>query len=178
MAKKKKAKTRIGWRTQLVLISALICSVVFSSMSVIMAVGMIPTIVCGVVDRSKYRLRTWTVGAMNFAGCAPFMMEVWKKGATIELSLKYISEPRTVVVMFFAASMGYVIDWAMTGMVSSIMVQRGKSRLKDIHKQQKELVERWGAEITGLIALDEFGFPKDDPTAPKDESAESAEKPA
>ena len=163
MARKKKKK--VGLQAQIMLIGAFITAVVFSAMSILLFVGMIPTIVAALVDRSKYRLRTWTVGAMNFAGCAPFMLEVWRKGATIENALSYISQPRTIVVMFAAAAMGYVIDWAITNLVSSFMVQRGKSRQKEIEKQQKELIQRWGVEITGTIALDEFGFPKEDPTS-------------
>lgn len=162
MARKKKKK--LGLQGQILLIGSLITAVVFSSMSILLFIGMIPTIVSGLVDRSKYRLRTWTVGAMNFAGCAPFMLEVWRKGATIELSLNYITQPRTIVVMFSAAAMGYVIDWAITSLVASFMVQRGKSRAKEIDRQQKELIQRWGPEITGTIPLDEFGFPKEDPT--------------
>lgn len=174
MAKKKK-KQKVGIKGQILLIGAFISAIVFSSMSVLLGVGMIPTIVAAAVDRTKYRLRTWTVGAMNLAGCAPFMLEVWKKGATLELSLSYITQPRTIVVMYFAAGMGYVIDWAVTSLVSSIMVQRGKSRQNAIQKQQKELIERWGPEIAGTIPLDEFGFPKEDPTegAPQPESAAS-----
>lgn len=169
----RKKKKKLGLQGQILLIGCLITAVVFSSMSILLFIGMIPTIVSAAVDRSKFHLRTWTVGVMNFAGCVPFMLEVWKKGATIELSLNYISQPRTIVVMFAAAAMGYVIDWAVTNLVASVMIQRGKSRQKDIDKQQKDLIQRWGPEITGTIPLDEYGFPKDDPT-----TEEQTESPA
>lgn len=160
MAKRKKSATRT-WKAQILLIVSMITAVMFSAVSIIMVVGMVPTIVAGVVDRTKGKVRTLTVGAMNFAGCAPFMIEVFKNGNNISTAIAYIMQPRTIVVMYFAAGMGYLIDWAMTGIVSSIMVQKAKNRLKDIQKQQKELVERWGPEVTGTIPLDEYGFPKD-----------------
>lgn len=168
---KKKTKKVSGWKFQIFLIMAIITSVMFSSVAVIMAVGMIPTLVAAIVDRSEGRLKAMTVGAMNFAGCVPFMIEVFKKGNNMQTAIVYILQPRTIVVMYFAAGMGYLIDWAMSGIVSSIMVQRTKSRLKDIQKQQKELTERWGMEVTGTIPLDEFGFPKDMTPKPEEQPA-------
>ncbi len=141
----------------------------FSAVSILLVVGMIPTLVAAIVDRTEGRMRVWSVGAMNFAGCAPFMIEVFKKGNNLETAIAYIVQPRTIVVMYFAAGMGYLIDWAMTGIVSSIMVQKTKSRLKNIQTLQKEMVDRWGAEVTGTIPLDEFGFPKDSMTQKPDE---------
>jgi hypothetical protein len=157
---KKKVKSGSGWQLHLLLVMGLLSAVVFSAMAILLVVGMIPTIVAALADRTKYRLRTWTIGAMNLAGCVPFLLEIGKKGASIEIALEYISNPRTIVVMYFAAAMGYVIDWAVTSLVASFMIQRGKGRQTDIEKQQKLLVERWGPEVTGEVPLDESGFAK------------------
>ncbi len=160
MAKKTKKKS-FGWKGQILLIGFFLTSLLFSAVAIILIIGMIPTIVAAIVDRTEGHIRTMTVGAINFAGCTPFMIEVFKKGNNIETAVSYIAQPRTIVVMYFAAGMGYLIDWAMTGIVSSIMVQRAKARVKEIQKQQKELTDRWGQEVTGTIPLDEYGFPKD-----------------
>ncbi len=156
MARKKKKS--FGWRGQIFLIMLIIGGIVFSAMSMIMAIGMIPTFVAAIVDRTEGRLRAMTIGALNFAGCAPFMIEIFKKGNNIETAISYIMEPRTIVVMYAAAAMGYLIDWAMGGIVSSIMVQKAKLRIKDIRKKQADLTVRWGDEVTGSITLDEYGF--------------------
>lgn len=156
MAVKKKKSS--GWKGHVFLIVALISSVMFSAIMIIFVIGMIPTLVAGVVDKTHGRIRCLTVGAMNFAGCAPFMIEVFKKGNDISTAVTYMVQPRTIVVIYFAAAMGYLIDWAMTGIVSSIMVQRARGKLKAMEKHKKELVERWGAEVTGTLPLDEYGF--------------------
>ncbi|PZO82812.1 MAG: hypothetical protein DI626_09675 [Micavibrio aeruginosavorus] len=156
MAKKKKKPA--GWKGHVFLIVALLSSVMFSAIMIIFVIGMIPTLVAGVVDKTHGRIRCLTVGAMNFAGCAPFMIEVFKKGNDVSTAIAYMVQPRTIVVIYFAAAMGYLIDWAMTGIVSSIMVQRARGKLKNMEKQKKELVERWGPEVTGTMPLDEFGF--------------------
>lgn len=161
MAKRKKKQKGL-WKKQVFLIVGILSTVMFSALAVIVAVGMIPTFVAAIVDQTAGKMRTLTIGAINFAGCAPFMMEVFHKGNNIEIAINYIIQPRTIVVIYFAAAMGYLIDWAMTGIVSSIMVQKSKSRLGDIKKEQGALVERWGQEVTGSIPLDEYGFPKED----------------
>ncbi len=166
----KKRKQSFGWKGQILLISFMMTCVLFSAVAVIMVVGMIPTIVAAIVDRTEGRIRALTIGAINFAGCAPFMIEVFKKGNNLETAITYILEPRTIVVIYFSAAMGYLIDWAMTGIVSSIMVQKTKSRLKDIQKMQKDLTDRWGMEVTGTIPLDEFGFPRENTNAKPQET--------
>lgn len=171
MAKRKRRK--VGWKGQILLIVSLLVCILFSALAIILAIGMIPTIVAAIVDRTEGKMRAVTVGAINFAGCTPFMIEVFKKGNTMDVAIAYIVQPRTIVVMYFAAAMGYLIDWAMTGIVSSIMVQKTKRRLKDIEKTKKELIERWGPEVTGTIPLDEYGFPKPAPNAKGEEAPAS-----
>ncbi len=161
MAVKRKKRRKSGWKFQVLLIVSILTSIVFSAIAIILAVGMIPTVVAAIVDKTEGKMRTMTVGAINFAGCTPFMIDVFKQGNSIETAITYIVQPQTIVVMYFAAGMGYTIDWAMTGIVSSLMVQKGKKRRKDIIKAQKDLVDRWGPEVTGTLTLDEYGFPKD-----------------
>jgi len=167
MAKRRKKK--VGWKGQVFFIVLLFLCILFSSMAIVMVIGMIPSIVAWITDRTEGRIRTLTVSSMNFAGCVPFLVEIYKTGNNIETAVSYITQPETIVVMYFAAGMGYLIDWAMTGIVSSIMVQKTKKRLSDILKEQKELTERWGHEVSGTVPLDEFGFPRDDSAAKAEE---------
>lgn len=71
-------------------------------------------------------------------------------------------DPRTIVVMYCAAAVGYLIDWAVSGLVGNILVQQAKSRIAAIDERQAAMVKRWGHEVTGEVALDEQGFPMDD----------------
>lgn len=158
MAKRKKI---YRWQSSLLVVGFLLCGVIFSSIAIVLAIGMLPTLVAGIVDRSKGKVKTLTVGSMNFAGCAPFIVDIWKRGGTFEVAMGYLIQPQTIVIIFLAAAMGYLIDWAMTGIVSSIMVQRARKRLKDIEVHQKDLVERWGPEVSGSVPLDEYGFAKE-----------------
>jgi len=161
MAKKKKSS--LGWRGQILVIFLILLGVVFHSQSIILLIGMIPTVVLFCVDRTKGKIKTLTVGMINFAGCTPFMAEVYKKGNEFGHAINYVMEPRTIVVIFAAAAIGYLVHWGTRGIASGIMAQRAKARLKEIDKEKQKLIERWGIEVTGTIPLDEYGFPLEKP---------------
>lgn len=163
MAKPQKKRRKLTWKETVFLVLALLMAIVFLPTTLMLSIGMLPTIVCSLVDKSKGMVRTMSVGAMNLAGCIPFVIELWSKGHTFDISFDYLVQPRTIIVMYFAAAMGYLIDWAMTGIVRSIMVEKAKSRIRDIEKRHNALIQRWGREVNGLIPLDSEGFPLDEP---------------
>lgn len=158
---KKKARRRKskGAGAQLLGLFSLVAAVVFMPTTILLFFGMLPTLVAGLVDRTGKGTKALTVGSMNLAGCTPFLFDLWTKGHTAENALAIISDPRTIIVIYCAAGIGYLIDWAMSGIVATIMIQRSASRLKEIKKRQAALVERWGPEVTGTVPLDAYGFP-------------------
>lgn len=172
MAKKRGMSTS----TRILLIFGLLTSIVFMSTTIILGIGMLPTIVAVFIDRTSERTRGLTVGAMNLAGCMPFLLKLWTGSGSAEQAFSIITDPRTVIVMYCAAGVGYVIDWAVSGLVSSIMVQAGTLRAQQIVKRQADLVQRWGREVTGDIATDQYGFPLDPGDAPQNQP-KSAVKP-
>lgn len=178
MAKKKKIargrKNRKGGiGAQALGLFGFITAVVFMPTTIMLFFGMLPTLVAGLVDRTGKGTKALTVGSMNLAGCTPFLLDLWTKGQTAENALTIISDPRTIIVIYCAAGIGYLIDWAMSGIVATVMIQRSGSRLKDIKKRQAGLVERWGEEVTGKLVLDAYGFPIEKPEENEDDSGSS-----
>lgn len=154
------AKLRnMSWGGRLLLAVLAIASVVFLPTTILMAVGILPTVVARMTDRTPERMRVLTVGFMNFAGCFPFWFQLMETGHKIDNSLAILSDPLTVVVMYACALIGYVLEWVSTAIVSGLMVQKGKSRLENIKKYQADLVKKWGTEVSGEIPIDEYGFP-------------------
>ena len=96
---------------------------------------------------------------MNLAGATPFLFHLWLNGHNMDTALTLISAPLTIVVIYGAAAIGYMVNWALSGIVSTVIVQRSHIRLEDIDKRQKELVVRWGEEVSGEVPLGQDGFP-------------------
>ncbi len=133
-----------------------ISGVLFLPTTILLAVGMMPTLIAFLVDRSKKRItRAVTIGAMNLAGCSPFVLDLWGYGQSFEKTFSIITQPTSIIVMYFAAAVGHMIGWSMTGIVASLMYERGKQRQVEIKKKQEELIERWGKEVTGVKDLDD-----------------------
>ena len=156
MAKDKKENP---WKKNLILTFVIIMGVVFLPTSVILFVGMVPTLVAYIADRTVGKEKTLSVGAMNLAGCMPFVLKLWMEGHSMKQAFVYVTQPKTIVIMYFAAAIGYLINWAMSGIWVSVTTQKGQLRLKDIEKEQAALIKRWGKEVNGKIPLDPDGFP-------------------
>ncbi|MGH1398069.1 MAG: hypothetical protein ACRBCT_02535 [Alphaproteobacteria bacterium] len=145
-----------NWRVWAVV--GLLFAIFLLSTTFVLAIGMLPTIVAVFVDTTPRKSKVLAVGAMNLAGCFPFLLELWTGGNDFERAFRLVTDPKAIIVMYAAAAAGYVISWALTGAVAAFLVQKAKMRLSAIEKRQKELVERWGKDVSGEVALDEDGF--------------------
>lgn len=159
-AKRTKVK-KAGWGLQVLLIVVLLAAILFMPTTILLVFGMLPTIVAALIDR-RGGARAISVGAMNLCGCTPFLLDLWTKSHTADYAVGLITDPRTIIVMYSAAAIGYMIDWALSGIIATIMIQRSTSRLEAIRDRQEEMVVRWGREVTGEMTLDSEGFPIDE----------------
>jgi len=148
-----------GPKVHAFLILFMLMSVAFLPTAFVLGIGMAPLAAAFFVDRNKNKIRVLTVGAMNLAGCMPFLMRLWFSDHSLETAFTIVLDPLTIIIIYSAAGAGYVIDWVLTVVVAGVVYQRGQARKKSIEKRQAELAERWGEEVTGSIALDHEGFP-------------------
>ena len=155
-AAKKSGKKKGGKR--LIGIVTLIAAAICLPSAVILAVGMLPSLAAALTDKARQGMRSWTIGTINAAGCFPFLLELWTKGNSFAAAMQIVADPRTVVVIYIAAGVGYLIDWSLTGLVATLLTQKAERRRKAIDAKQAELVRRWGREVTGDIPLDVHGF--------------------
>lgn len=148
-----------GWKARIFSAFILLAAVACMPTTILLIFGMLPTIAAAVADKSRTGAKSLSIGAMNLAGCMPFLIELWSKGNTSDLSVQIVTDPRTLIVIWLSAGVGYLINWSMAGIVTTMMVQRSGARLKDIKRRQTALAERWGREVTGEVPLDPEGFP-------------------
>lgn len=151
----------LGWQKHLFTIVGLTCAVLFMASSLIIFAGMMPTIAANLLDKTRQKSRAICVGMMNFAGCVPFLLELWMSPSpnSIDTATAIITQPKTIVVIYVLAAAGYALESAITGMVATIMQQRAQARLKEIDKQLNELTDRWNNYVDGSVPLDDYGFP-------------------
>jgi len=152
-------KRRKKSQSKVLLIAGMMTAIMIAPTTIMLAIGMLPTIVAYFINKRGSRVRALAIGAMNLAGCMPYVYELWLGGHDFSNSLHIVMNPQVVIVMYAAAGVGYVIDWAVSGFVSVILYERGQTRMKEIEKRRQALVERWDKKVTGRIPLDAHGFP-------------------
>lgn len=139
----------------------IIIAIIFKETAVFLSFAMMPTIAAYALDRSVGKSKTICVGTMNFAGCFPFLLDFWTTFGeqTISNAFRLVADVQNVIIIYLLAAGGYAIDMAVTGITSSIIVQRSEARIKKIKKEQDALIARWGDKVTGRYVLDDYGFP-------------------
>lgn len=158
-AKKKTTSKKSGAKHRVLLAGLFVTSIAILPTTILLFFGMLPSIIARFIDRSKLKTQTLTIAFLNFAAVFPFWFELIHGEHVLRRALDILIDPLHIVIMYGGALMGYLIDWGLSGIVSSMMIQKGQGRLKQIRKTQKELVDRWGIEVSGTIPLDANGFP-------------------
>jgi len=161
VAKKNKLKKKKGFLSvQLILglLFLLIFMIMFLPTTFLFIIGMLPTFVVAAIDNGEGKNKTFTIGSINFAGCFPYLVGLWTSSNSMDKVMDYLSDPKTIIVIYTAAAVGYFINWAITMSVSNILVQRSHIRIKKIEEQKKQMEERWGKKVNGKYNLDDSGF--------------------
>lgn len=156
MAQKKK---KIGLKSFFILLVTLIVSIIFWSSSLLIIVGMLPSLVLWVIDKTIDKSKTLTIAAMNFVGCYPYLIEVWNSTYPAEQSVKLLTDPLTIIMIYCMALLGYIINYITAMVVASHVYEKTEKRIQAIDKEIIELEKRWGKKVNGDIPLDPKGFP-------------------
>lgn len=145
-ASKSSKSTGLSIKGKIFLICIVLVGLVFLPTSLLLFIGMLPTI-SALFLGTRRKIKVSTIAALNLLGCMPFIIKLWGGENNFEASFTILSTPLTIVVIYGAALMGYVLDWGVTGVVSAYMYQKAERRVRVIEKRQEMLVEVWGSEV-------------------------------
>lgn len=139
--------------------------------TLLLAAGLIPTLVALIVDRDPDKSAALTVGAMNFCGTMPFCIRLWQEGHTADLAFRMLANPTTWLLAYSAAAGGWLIYFTVPRVVAGFSVSRDQARIRELDAKRAELVRDWGPEVAGQ--------PKEEAPEAADESTEApAARPA
>lgn len=145
MARKKKKK---GGALTLILLIIPAALIVLPT-TILFGIGMIPTIVAYVVDRDPDKSAPITVGGLNFCGCMPFAIDLWKHQHTIGAAAKVFADPLAWLVMYSAAAVGWGIYYGIPPLVAGMEVTRAEKRVEVLKQKKVALVQEWGPDVAG-----------------------------
>lgn len=134
---------------RLLVIVAIIIGVVLLPTSLLLFIGLLPSLIAFLFSTKGRGPRASTVFAMNIAGCVPFVFKLWAGANDFEASVDIVTNAKYLSIIYMSAAFGYMIDWVVTGIVTSYLYQKGILRMKSIKKTQEKMVENWGPKIAG-----------------------------
>lgn len=131
----------------LIVLAGLVMVAFFMPTLLLLAFAMLPTFVAIVVDRGPKRYGGATVGGMNFAGVAPYLMDLWTGANDVPHALTILSDVFALVVIFGAAAFGWLLYSATPGVVGAFIGMTSTRRIAALRTRQQELLREWGPEV-------------------------------
>ena len=128
------------------IIAAVILFACYESI-VLLLIGMAPTGVAMIFDRSPSRNQTRTVGYLNFAGCLPWVIDYWLVGGDFARIFEIFVDPMALFVMYSSAALGWLLFFAIRPIVGSYLAVSAEMKEKQIARVQRKMEEEWGPEV-------------------------------
>ena len=122
--------------------------VLFRPTAVVLAVGLMPTLLTFFFDRTPEKSAVLCIGSLNLAGLYPVLMPLWTKGHTMERALNTLSDPTTGALILGAAGVGCIIYFATPPIVSLVLKYRLGREIEDLERHQSEMIAYWGQGLT------------------------------
>ena len=145
----------INWNLILGIGAVLVLLTAFSLPSlIVLTVGLLPTGVAFIVDRSDQKTGTFCVGGMNLCGVVPYVMKLWTGKHTTSAATEIISDVLSLLVMYAAAGFGWILFLAIPPVVATFLSVIAQSRVKALRASQQEIVNEWGPEVASVNGTD------------------------
>lgn len=145
-----KPRDRASPKTLLLLAMLLApAALIFLPTTMVLAIGMLPTLVALIVDREPEKYAAITVAPLNFCGVLPWLIKLWRHHHTIDGALALLSDPLTLMVMLAAAGGGWLLYYTVPPVIAALATQRNNAEIKRMQEHQAKLVAEWGADVTG-----------------------------
>ena len=172
---------------KLILWGTMAASLVFiiPQVFILLALGLSPTVVAFIVDKSKSKYAAFSVGGMNVAGVTPSLLELWNGKNNVSAAMDILTDPFDLAIMFAGAGFGWMLYLVIPPVVSGLLTVIAHHRITQLRTEQKKLIKEWGegvaigpraiemreaADNEGGTTDENTAQPGDEPSGPEDES--------
>ena len=118
---------------------------------IVFTVGLLPTGVAFIIDRSDQKTGTFCVGGMNLCGVFPYVMKLWTENHSPAAAMEIISDVLSLLIMYAAAGFGWMIFLAIPPVIATFLSIMAQARVKALRATQNEIVEEWGQEVASAM---------------------------
>jgi hypothetical protein len=115
-------------------------------------IGMLPTLVAFLVDRTPKKYSTFCIGGLNFSGVFPSLLDLWTGANSVSAAIDIMTDPFRLIVMYGAAGFGWLLFAMLPSVVGAILAVNAQRRVAQLRGTQRELIAEWGPEIAAHVA--------------------------
>jgi len=124
----------------------------FTAAVMLFFVGMAPSMVAFVIDRTSKKYAGFTLAAMNFCGVFPYMLELGFRVRDFPAAMRIMTDPMKLLIMYGAASLGWLLYQFVPPVVAAVIAVSAQHKIAQLRAQQKELLKEWGEAIAMPIS--------------------------
>ncbi|MCC9622658.1 hypothetical protein LPB41_13245 [Thalassospira sp. MA62] len=145
---RKGTKGRSAFSGISIIASAVLLFMVALPTFVTLTVGLLPSMVAFIFDRSPGRTLARCVFGLNVSGVAPYILEIWQQGTqTLSGATSQIFQPLSLSIMYGAAGLGWLLYLAMPPIVANVLNIAAQRRVVELRKKQRSLIKAWGDNL-------------------------------
>ena len=123
--------------------------------TMVLAIGMAPTLGAFFADKTPGRYLTKCVAGMNFAGVIPSLYHLWITGHDLKTANGIVTDLHTWLLMYCAGAMGWLLFLGLPGAVAVFQSLNATRRIYVLREKQKLLINEWGDCILPVTAKDD-----------------------
>jgi len=141
--------TNTNWRRNLTFGGVIVALMIIVSLPtvILISVGMLPTLVALLIDRTDQKFAASCVGGLNLSGVFPYILPLWLEEHSVDAAIVTITDIFSLSVMYSAAGFGWLIFLAIPPVVSAFITVIDETNLKQLKMVQRQIVEEWGDDI-------------------------------
>jgi hypothetical protein len=126
------------------IILATVLAVATLPVCMVLAIGMLPTLLARIFDRTPPYYRVWSVGALNFAGLLWPVFALLHSDLSLAGAAAVLSDPRDWLVIYGGAALGGGLYEAMPVLASSILEHRASDAERKLQRRAEQIFAEWG----------------------------------
>lgn len=113
----------------------------------IMVVGMPPTVVAWIIDRSYQKSASYCVAGMNFCGLFPYLMDLWMGANNVKAATAVVTDVFALLVIYGAAAFGWMIYITIPPVVGTFLTVMAQRRVVQLRTLQRQIIDEWGESV-------------------------------
>ena len=113
----------------------------------IVALGLLPTMVASYTDTSKDMNAFKVVAACNAAGVLPIVADIHRSGITSDSVFSALADGNNWLIMYSAAALGWGFVWAYPKLVGFFLELSKRNQVGSLRVKQQQIVDEWGMDV-------------------------------